>query len=433
MARFLLIEDDQNLTRLVSKWLEAQKHHVRVKNTGAEARCELKLDDFDIVLMDWDLPDAKGPDLCREYRDAGGMAPILMLTGRKELADKEVGFESGADDYLVKPFQPKELDLRLKALLRRVTRQTGEMQVVSPTEPKEAAVPAPAKEPMQPSLSPPSLGEEERYEIKGLLGSGAMGVVFRATDKLLRRQVAMKVLQHARQKEAVERFRIEAQAIAQMSHPNIVTIFDFGVSRDNQIFLIMEYLDGQSLDAVLHIEHQLPLARAMPIFRQLCEALMHAHARGIIHRDLKPSNIILLKKEDGTDLVKLVDFGIVKLMDNADLQISGMTKYGQIFGSPRYMSPEQFLGQPVDERSDIFSLGYIFYECLTGIKLFLGDDDFECMERRLSEKPLPLKTVRPDLAFPDGLEELILRMLEVDFSRRFDSMQSVKEALEALG
>jgi serine/threonine protein kinase len=435
MTRFLVVDDDCDLTRLISDWLSSLKHHVIVKHTGAEGRAALSAGNFDLVLLDWELPDANGPDLCREYRENGGRAPVLLLTGRGRLKDKEVGFEAGADDYLVKPFRPKELELRMKALMRRSISTEPVPSSENPSghlHDAETRVDVSSAVQAETSSAAPPANLPGRYEITGMLGTGAMGVVFKAKDKLLKRTVAMKKLQQLTSRQSLERFTLEAQSIAQLSHPNIVSVFDFGVSEDRKPFFIMEYLDGTSLEKVLETEKHLKLNRALPIFIQICRALEHAHSKGVIHRDLKPSNLILQKDPDGQEYVKIVDFGIVKLIDRPDLQDQKITRHGQIFGSPHYMSPEQVLGHDLDQQTDVFSFGCIMYECVTGATAFQGENDFDSMQMRLTERPLPFDAIRPDFQLPGALQFIVFKMLEIDPANRYQSLTEVKLSLEQL-
>lgn len=415
MARILLIDDDLQMSTLLKEWLEANQYQVALQNNGLTGREALKRGDFDIVVLDWDMPGANGLDLCREYKQAGGLSPILMLTGRSNVAEKEAGFNAGADDFLVKPFQPRELGARLKNLLRRCAQ----------TAPAAAATT---------NQSPAAAGNLllDRYELLEPLGEGAMGFVYKAKDTLLSRTVALKMLKAstAVNEESLQRFKLEAQAVSQLSHPNIVTIFDFGALPDGSPCIVMEYLDGQGLHELLQNLHAIPLRRALRYFIDCCAGLSHAHSKGVIHRDLKPSNLMLIDSDQDVDRIKIVDFGILKLVDRPDLQSNTMTSPHQVFGSPCYMSPEQCTGKRIDQRSDIFSLGCVFYECLTGIRLFIGDSDFDTMFNRFREKPLPMTVVRPDLDLPAALDSIVFRMLEVEPESRYDSVRAIRDDLE---
>lgn len=460
MAKILLVDDDAQLSLLLGELLTHMSYEVELLDHGYSAREALKTRSFDAIILDWDLPDAKGPDLCREFREMGGTTPVMLLTGRSGIGGKELGFEVGADDYLTKPFHPKELCARLKAMLKRASGYVKVTQGAEGSDPgakREAGLPADdrpgdksaqsgggerlAPRPADPNYWQPTgaaavvhsaqANPLDRYEILGSLGEGAMGLVYKALDKMLNRTVAIKMLKPSfiYNQQSLSRFKTEAQAVGQLSHANIITIYDFGVTPEGVPYLVMEWLAGRDLSHVLVTEHQLELKRALPLFIQACDALVHAHERGIIHRDLKPSNMMLLSVS-GRETIKLVDFGIAKLLTWSSMEVVDVTKPGEIFGSPLYMSPEQCMGVPIDHRSDIFSLGYILYQSLTGIKLFLGNNEFETMYKRTVEKPLPLNIVRPDLQLPTSMESIIFKCLAVDPNERYGSVSDLKFVLE---
>ncbi len=205
-----------------------------------------------------------------------------------------------------------------------------------------------------------------RYQVIERLAAGGMGVVYKAREIMLNRVVAIKMLQMNNATEvSVRRFQQEAQALAGLNHPNLVKVFALGVTDFGQPFMVMEFLDGIGLDALVRDNGRLPVERALSIFDQVCCGLEYVHDFGILHRDLKPSNIMLSGAEQK---VKLVDFGIAKIMDKTATK--ALTQTGEVFGSPLYMSPEQARGMPTDARSDIYSLGCVMYELLSGVPPF---------------------------------------------------------------
>ncbi len=272
-----------------------------------------------------------------------------------------------------------------------------------------------------------------RYEIIAFVGRGGMGEVFRARDTELGRDVAVKVLsaETARDAGRLERFRREARAVAQLSHPNILDIHDFG-TEDGLSYSVTELLEGSDLDHRLAGD-ALPLSKVLKIGRAVAEGLAAAHGKGIIHRDIKPANIFLTR----TGQVKVLDFGIAGLRagDGDDLIDSGsptktLTKVGQLIGTTAYMSPEQVAGKTADARSDIFSLGCVLYEMLTGKKAFDGENPNETMVAIVSKDPTPIAELRSDV--PYVLDLLVQRCLEKEPSERFESARDVAFALEAL-
>jgi DNA-binding NarL/FixJ family response regulator/tRNA A-37 threonylcarbamoyl transferase component Bud32 len=269
----------------------------------------------------------------------------------------------------------------------------------------------------------------DRYVIEEAVGSGGMSNVYRAKHKLMQRLVAIKMLhrQFLTEESQTIRFYHEAKAAGVLNHPNIVPIFDFGVTPQHQPFLVMDFVDGISLQDELDGK-VMEVRRALKIFVQICDALAHAHKRSIAHRDLKPSNIMLLKADDGSDFVKLLDFGVAKFLaeTNPDLHL---TKTGDLFGTPLYMSPEQCMAKPTDARTDIYSLGCVMYEVLCGQVPFAYNSAYETMNAHVSEKPSRLPFLVPGRAIPVELESLVMKMLEKDPDNRPQTIIEVKDAL----
>src|SRR6478736_2339668 len=237
----------------------------------------------------------------------------------------------------------------------------------------------------------PSNQQLGRYELVSELGQGAMGVVYRAHDPVLDRIVAIKTINLTLPKDELAeyeaRFYQEARAAGGLNHPNIVTIYDIGKS-DRVAYMAMELLEGEELRSILSSHEPLPISEALDIGAQVAEGLQYAHERQIIHRDIKPANIMVLT--DG--LVKITDFGIARMRTN---EVKTMT--GMILGSPKYMSPEQVSGKRADVRSDIFSLGVVLYEMLTGTSPFVADNIHGLMYQTMNFNPPAPRTLNPDL------------------------------------
>jgi eukaryotic-like serine/threonine-protein kinase len=216
---------------------------------------------------------------------------------------------------------------------------------------------------------------DERYRVESLIAKGAVGSVYKAKQELLGRQVALKVLHGylGADPESLVRFHREAKAISRLEHPNLLTLYDFGMTSDGQPYFVMDLLNGTTLAKVLSSEGRLEPKRAISIVKQVLEALSEAHKKGIVHRDIKPPNIVLVEKEETKDFVKLVDFSIAKMADNSTVDPVQLTVDGIICGSPAYMSPEQCRGADVDGRSDIYSIGIVLFEALTGKTSFFGE------------------------------------------------------------
>lgn len=251
---------------------------------------------------------------------------------------------------------------------------------------------------------------DNKYRIEEKVGEGGMGRVYRATHIQMDHTVAVKVLHPhlSSDQTAIERFRREARAAAFISHPNAVSVTDFGVTRDTgTAYLVMEFLEGIELRKKLKQQRHLDYRDAFLIVYQTCAALQAAHSKGIVHRDLKPDNIWLIKSEEGIDRVKVLDFGIAKLMVQSDT--GKLTQQGMIVGTPYYMSPEQCRGEELDARSDIYSMGVIMYEMLTGKVPFEAPTPVGVVLKHASEPPRPPHQLRGDI--PPSVEQVVLRAL----------------------
>ena len=264
------------------------------------------------------------------------------------------------------------------------------------------------------------------YVLTGVLGTGGMGNVFRASQETIGRDVAIKFLplEIATDATAVQRLGREAKALGQLNHPGIVTTFDFGFTEKREPYLVLELVEGKSLQSILDQEKRLEMARALQIFVQICEAMSYAHSQGIIHRDLKPLNIMIGIREQ-FEFAKILDFGIVKLTS----EVQQLTKSGEIWGSPFYMSPEQCTGGTVDNRSDIYSLGVVMFRSLTGEVPHRGASFPETIARKLSEYPPSFESIAPGLNLPEKLEAVVLKCLQKNPDERFATMQELRAEL----
>lgn len=265
-----------------------------------------------------------------------------------------------------------------------------------------------------------------KYEVGDRLGSGGMSTVYLAKHKFLNKNVAVKVLHSnlASDAKSVQRFQMEAKAAFDLTHPNLLTIYDFGISQDGQAYIVMDYIEGESLSDLVQRQGHIDLTQALPLFYDICLGLAHAHEKNVLHRDIKPSNVMLLKGETRI-VAKIVDFGLAKSYDESAMKL---TQTGEIFGSPLYMSPEQCQGAPLDNRSDIYSLGCLFYESLSGIPPIKGDSAYDTFKRKFSDSPLPFD---PALNIPGWLSALIMSMLSVKRDERPASAQAVAKSFAA--
>ena len=284
------------------------------------------------------------------------------------------------------------------------------------------------------SLHDPLVGAllGDRYRIISLLGVGGMGAVYRAHHTTLKREVAVKVLlpDFGGKDEFVRRFEREAESASRLAHPNIIAVTDFGRTPEGLLFLVMEYLVGQSLTAAIRLGPLVPL-RALAITRQILLGLGHAHAAGIVHRDLKPDNIMLVERDGQADVVKILDFGIAKITDaQPGSGREALTQAGVIFGTPEYLSPEQALGAVVDARADLYAAGVILFEMLTGRRPFESEDKVRIISMHLSHAVPKLFEANPAISVPLPIEQVVMQALEKEREHRFSSASAFLSALE---
>ncbi len=265
----------------------------------------------------------------------------------------------------------------------------------------------------------------DRYKIIKLVGTGGMGSVYLAEHEILRKKVAIKILHYeqSKRKDTVERFKREAIAASNIGQDNIVDVTDFGYTEEGNAYFVMEYVEGRSLADVMKEQHLLPLEFAVAVASQIAVALYSAHGKGIIHRDLKPENILLTNKDGNYPFVKIVDFGISKILQDdvkPDERLRTLTKSGAIFGTPEYMSPEQAAGEGVEPASDIYSLGVILYEMLTGRLPFFDDNYMKILHKHQYEFPELPSNVNPDI--PSDVNAIIMKCLEKKPFNRYGTM-----------
>ena len=267
------------------------------------------------------------------------------------------------------------------------------------------------------------------YKIVELLGKGGMGYVYRAEHVKLGREVAVKLLRsdYAKRRDAVYRFIQEARTVNRIRHRNIVDVPDIVELEDGTTFIVMEFLRGMSLGKWARTGVDLP--RALAVLVQICDGLAAAHSVSVVHRDLKPDNVIVVPTSDGAELVKLLDFGVAKLLNRDDEDIGFQTAAGSVIGTPAYMSPEQAGGMAIDHRSDIYSLGAIMYELFCGQPMFRGRSFGEYVRKHLTEMPVRPKLTPAGKDIDDRLEALIMKCLEKDPNGRFNQIVELRDEL----
>jgi CheY-like chemotaxis protein/predicted Ser/Thr protein kinase len=407
MTRILLIDDDQVLLQALAGYLEAEKYGVSTSSDGLEGLGKALQENPDLIVLDHDLPSLTGLEICRRLRNGGLTIPIIMLTGKKkEELDRILGLELGADDYLLKPIGSRELLARINAVLRRTAPETP---AASPTKTFRVRTQ---------KLARGSLFAG-RYEVIEELGKGGMGSVYRVLDTQVGEEVAVKLLhpEIATDPDVVERFRNEVRLARKITHPNVGRIFDLHDDAGTP-YISMEYVPGEDLQSLIRRGGPLTVSNAVGIAGQLAEGLAAAHQLGVVHRDLKPQNIMI----DQNGHARIMDFGIARAQKS-----DGLTQTGTIIGTPEYMAPEQLEGETVDFRTDIYALGVVLYESLTGRVPFKGTTFLGVALKHKTERPLDPRELNPKV--PEPLNGLIMRCLEKDRAARFQNAGEVRDIL----
>lgn len=270
------------------------------------------------------------------------------------------------------------------------------------------------------------------YEATEVIGEGGMGRVYKAIQRRLNRVVCIKTLlpQFASDQNVVKRFEKEAMTMAALSHPNVVQVFDVGQTPDGTAFIVMELVDGRPLRVILRDEAPVPVPRALRLVDQVLAGLGEAHTHNIVHRDLKPGNVLVIALRDGSEVCKVLDFGIARVLDENDTE-ERLTRTGTMVGTPGYMAPEQMLGEQYDARVDLYAAGVLLYELITGQRLFRAPNETELMKKVLLETPAAPST-RTSQQVPRALDAIVLKALSREAKDRFGSAEEFRDALAAL-
>jgi serine/threonine protein kinase len=271
-----------------------------------------------------------------------------------------------------------------------------------------------------------------RYRVLAIIGTGGMGTVYRVEQLFLKKEFALKTLHSTNTTDLkVRRFQKEAQLASRLDHENLVRALDFGLIDNSQPFLIMDLVEGLTLAKYLESNGRMPVDLALQTFIPICFAMAHAHNEGVIHRDIKPGNIVLTRSRPDSPAIipKIVDFGIAKVMEGEE---QTLTETGQVFGTPLYMSPEQTVGSHVDLRSDIYSLGCVFFEALTGVPPFKGETLIQTILQHRNKISDSLKKAALGLEFPEGLEQIVAKMLAKDPEARYQDCLTIAQDLSWL-
>jgi CheY-like chemotaxis protein len=393
----LLVVDDNDMNRdLLSRRLERKGYCVQTAADGLQALELVGNGSIDLVLLDIMMPGMTGIEVLRALREHSSASelPVIMVSAKGESEDVVQALELGANDYVTKPIDFLILLARVQSQLRmRATVKAG-----------GAAGPG-----ATPAEVGPSTIIAGKYLLESKLGSGSFGAVYRARHISLDNPVALKILQCSvmPSAEAVARFQQEGISACRINHPNAVSVIDFGVTATGVAYLVMELLEGASLLEELCDKGPMSVSRVGEILLPICDVLAKAHLAGIIHRDIKPPNIFLHRGRTG-EIVKVLDFGIAKLVGDA-AGSEYMTLEGDLLGTPAYMAPERLSNRPYDGRADVYAVGIMTYQMLTGQLPFIGADPMAIAMQHMNAAPPPLRDHLPDL--PAAVESVVMQAL----------------------
>lgn len=400
MAKILVSDDDPQVLRLVSLCLEHAGHQVVSTANPCEVAELAAQESFHAIILDVMMSPISGFDVLSELRanPATATVPVLFLSGRAGGEDRVRGLKEGADDYLVKPFEPEELELRVERLISWGTRSPGKPEGAEGT---------------------PGGRYMGRYEVREVIGEGTMGRVYEGWDPRLQRRVALKtirldsIISDQQRHDMLERLRNEAVTVARFNHPNIVSVYDMG-DTDETAFMAMEYVDGVSLAHYLRRVHSLELQRWVPLALGMTRGLAAAHERMVIHRDVKPGNV-LLGRDGG---IKMTDFGVAHIVSKVSDQVR------QLYGTPGYVPPEALRQEPYTEAGDLFGLGATFFQAATGVHPLHGANLRETIQRTLHGEIRPFGELKPE--FPAVVRELVMSLLAMSPDERPTAAAAVK-------
>lgn len=426
----LTVDDDEDIRSLIVATLS--NHEILEAADGARGLALACTRRPDLILLDRQLPHLDGIEALRTLKEdpATSSIPVIILSSLAEADDRASGMAAGAFDYITKPISPRELRTRVSSALRQIERWREldqkssstwdcETVVYDPSDPERAAYRSAA----------PGTVIDGKYEILEPIDTGGMAVVYRAQHRLLNQVVALKLIRSDRAPSETyqQRFFREARLTSSLDHPNIVRVRDFGRTPEGLLYLVMDFVEGQTLKQLVQAEGALPPSRAVELTCQLLEGLACAHERGIIHRDVKAGNALV--DEEGR--LQVVDFGLATQMNFDHDTDPSLTHVGQCLGTPLYMSPEQAAGIPADHRSDLYSTAVVLYELLSGYPPFTGGSAPEVMRRHCTEEPIQPSAVGEGA--PQILDPVVLKGLAKAPEDRWQSAVAFRDALRAAG
>jgi DNA-binding response OmpR family regulator/tRNA A-37 threonylcarbamoyl transferase component Bud32 len=415
-ATLLVVDDNEDNRDVLARRLERAGYVVPRAANGTDALHAVERGDIDLVLLDIMMPGLSGIDVLQKIRERHTAArlPVVMVTARAESQEVVHALELGANDYVTKPLDFPVVLARVRAHLR--TRAEGALATADDRfEAREGALLA------------------GRYRLEERIGGGTFGSVWRATHNELEQRVAIKVLASnvVNEPDALSRFRREGISGCRVRHPNAVAVFDFGALPDGVAYLVMELLEGHSLDRELAMQGQLTPERAVTITVPVLSALAEAHRAGVVHRDVKPANIFLHRTPKG-EVPKVLDFGIARLVGESALAGS-LTLDGSVLGTPSYMAPERFRNQLYGPRSDVYSVGVMLYQMVSGRLPFVAraKDPMAMAVLQATEPPPALREAGVDVS--PALERAILAALAKESEQRPSAEELARSLERAVG
>jgi len=419
----LLVDDNPDNLDMLARRLRKKGYKILCAPSGHDSLRTLSKEAVDLVILDVMMPEMSGLEVVERIRKEPHWKtlPIIMATAKNESQDVVTALDLGADDYVAKPIDVDVLLARVRVHLRGRPLRTAPI----------AEAPASAKTPSQgetPQSLPPGTIIDGKYRIEGQLGSGGFGVVYRASHLHLDTPVALKIVHRhlLSRPDVVRRFQREGMSGFRVRHGHAVAVLDAGVAEIGP-YLVMELLEGHTLEEELSEKRILPLARAAEILIPVCEALTIAHQAGIIHRDIKPANI-MLAKQSGGEVIKVLDFGIATFVDG---QVQSSATSEGLIGTPAFIAPECLTGKPVDHRSDIYSIGVTLYCLLTGKLPHRTDSNNPLVQVLAQLHDPPVHILKRRFELPREIADLIMEAIAYDPSRR-PTLQQIRKELLAL-
>lgn len=438
-----IVDDNLNNLEILEKLLSENNYRVRMANSGKRALRAIKAENPELIMLDINMPEMDGYQVCQELKGDVNTQniPIIFISALDDVWDKVKAFKFGASDYVTKPFQVEEVlvrienQLMLSKLRKELEKKNIELLAKNEELNKKNEELNRKNEELINSYQRankifsalsevlPGAILDGKYRLEEKIGSGGFGSVYKATNLALKSTLAIKVFCPSNNSSPadLERFRLEGVSSCQINHSNAITIYDFAISSNGIAYLVMELLNGVSLADKLKKTKCLSLNKSLDIAIPICQVLAKAHLAGVIHRDIKPENVFLHQNDKG-EVVKVLDFGIAKLLGEAS-DLEKLDTAGVVLGTPTYLSPERILGEPYDGRSDVYSLGVMLYQMLTGVTPFVikKNNMASLIYMHMTQNPIPIRELNPTI--PEAMEALVMETLSKEPEKRPTAQQ----------